>query len=62
MIKEYHRNIDRLANSELSQQGVTQAVTDNISIIKDAAATFAAKGGSDLVEGMKAVIDVLSNR
>ena len=60
LIKDYKRNIDKLANSELNQPGVTQPLADQISIIKEKAADLVAKGGSDLAEGMQAVTDWLT--
>ena len=60
LIKDYKRNIDKLANSELNQPGVTQDLADQISIIKEKAADLVAKGGSDLAEGMQAVTDWLT--
>lgn len=57
MLKEHKRNIDKLADSELNQPGVTQALADEISSIKAQAVDLLAKGGSDLVEGMQAVTD-----
>lgn len=57
MIKGCRRDIDRIADSELSQQGVTQAATDQISSIKQMAAELAAKGNRDLIESMQAATD-----
>ena len=57
MLKEHKRNIDKLADSELNKPGVTQALADEISSIKEEAVNLLAKGGSDLAEGMQAVTD-----
>jgi NADH-ubiquinone oxidoreductase chain 3 len=53
------QQVDKAANSELSQPNVTQALTDRINMIKENAAEFAATGGADLVEGMQAAADFL---
>ena len=57
VLKEHKRNIDKLADSELNQPGVTQALADEISSIKEQAVDLLVRGGNDLVEGMQAVTD-----
>lgn len=61
LIKQ-RREIDHVAELELNQPGVTQAVANKIASIKLEAARLAARGGEDLAEGMQAVVDFLSNR
>ena len=58
-ITSLKQQVDRAADSELSQPNVTQALTDRINSIKDNAAEFAASGGVDLAEGMQAAADII---
>ena len=51
------REVDRLANSELSQPSVTPELTTQITQIKLQAVDLAVKGGKELAEGMQAVTD-----
>lgn len=53
------QDVDKLADSELSQPTVTPALTDQINDIKQQATKLLLEGGSDLVEGMQAVQDAL---
>jgi hypothetical protein len=57
VVKQLRRNVDRLADSELSQPSITPALTKEITRIKQEAADLAVKGGNDLAEGMQAVSD-----
>jgi len=59
VVKAHYLVVTRLADSELNQQGVTQASAYQISSVKIAAAELLSRGGSDLMEGMQAVINSL---
>jgi hypothetical protein len=61
VIKAQKREIFKVADSELSQQGITQASADQISAIKESADVLASKGHMDLIENMQAVTDILVN-
>ena len=61
VIKAQKREIFKVADSELSQQGITQASADQIFAIKESADVLASKGHMDLIESMQAVTDILVN-
>jgi len=54
---DYKRNIDRLADAELNQPGITQQTTNDINAIKETAKGLLEASGTNLVESMQAVVD-----
>ena len=54
---DYKRNIDRLADAELNQPGITQQTTNDINAIKVTAKGLLEASGTNLVESMQAVVD-----
>jgi hypothetical protein len=60
VLEDCKRNIDKQADVELNQPGITEADIAQISVIKQEAANLLAKGNDLYIEAMQAVTDWLS--